>query len=334
MLGIDIGSYSVKAVSVKKSGRKATIEQVACEQLPPEMRGGGAVDLNTLRQINARLIKQLGKSHKSVALSVPTASTILRTISLDADLSDELLEGEVQIELVNFVPFPLDQIYVDYTSLGKSEKNPGQQEVFVAVSRRDVVDKVAGSVNLKSITHKEVDIEAFAIGQLIEQIKGKNYRECYGVLDIGYRTTKMTVFKEGELLFSREQQIGGQQLTETISEVNAISIEEAESLKLTSISSVPENVLTNYLDSVSEQIVLAIEFFSSTNNQDIETIYVTGGGSLVPGLTQNLSENISAMQFEPLPIGQEIKLGKKLYGLSSEAAIAMSAVAAGLSMRK
>lgn len=334
MLGIDIGSYSVKAAVVKKSGRgSATIEQIASEILPEEARGGVA-DIATLRRVVSNLIKRVGRGQNKVALSVPTSSVILKTIDVDAGLSDSMLEGEIQMNLVNFVPFPLEQVYSDFINLGRSEKNPDKDEVFVAASRRDVVDKVASAVNVKSIRKKEVEVEAFALGQVLEQIKGKNYREAYAIIDIGYQSTVISIFKNGNMLFNREQQIGGYHLTEAVAEATGVTLAEAENTKLTNFHSIPEAIINGYLDSLNEQISLALEFFSSTNEHDLETVYITGGGSALPGILDNISDELPAYVFKFLPIGQEINIGKKTNGMTPEEVKAYGAVVSGLAMRK
>ncbi|MBS9778492.1 MAG: type IV pilus assembly protein PilM [Gammaproteobacteria bacterium] len=334
MLGIDIGSYSVKAAVVKKTGRSsATIEQIAYEVLPEEFRGGNA-DTTTLQKIISSIYKKIGKGQSKVVFSVPTSSVILKTIEVDKDLNDSLLEGEVQLELVNFVPFPLDQVYSDFFSMGPSSKNPEKQEVFVAASRRNIIDKIANSISVKSVKTKEVDVEAFAIGQVLEVIKGKNYRDTYAVIDIGYQSTKISVFKAGNMLFNREQQIGGHHLTESIAEALDMSISEAEYTKKDNLNSVPSAVISNYLDSLSEQIGLGLEFFSSTNQENMETIYLTGGGSSIPGILQCLQENIPGFTYKDLPIGQDIKIGRKTNGMNPEQVKSYSAVASGLAMRK
>ncbi len=335
MFGIDIGSYSIKAAVVKKTGRgAATIEQIAYEVIPEEARSG-VVDPATIKRIVTDLIKKVGKGQDRVALSIPTSSVILKTINVDAGLTDALLEGEVQMELVNFVPFPLEQVYSDYVSLGKSSQDSNKEEVFVVASRKDLVDNLTYSVDVKSIKKKEVEVEAFALGQVLEQVKGSNYREAYAIVDIGYRSTVISIFKSGSMLFNREQQIGGYHLTEAIAEASGISISEAEKVKLNNIHSVSSTVLMAYMDALSEQIGLALEFFSSANAEErIETVYITGGGSLLPNLLENLKESLSSYKMVFLPIGQEISVGKRTNGLTAEEVRAYSAVVSGLAMRK
>jgi len=332
VLGIDIGSYSVKAATVRKSGKNAVIDQLACEILPENMRGG-SINLDTLQKIVTKLIKTAGKGQSTIALSIPTSSSILETITVDSSLSGDLLEGEVQLELVNFVPFPLDQVYTDFVSLGRVQDDITKQEVFVVVSRRDIVDKVASSVDAKAIKNKEVDIECFAIGQIIERLKGKNYQGVYGILDIGYLASNLCVFNQGSIVFNREQQIGGQHLTEAIADAGGLSISDAENSKQTAIHSISKDTINTYLSSFSEQIYLAIEFYRSTNNENqIETIYLTGGGSLVPGMVRSLNEYIPEQNFARLPMGKDIRF-KKVHGMNADYAASAATVACGLAMR-
>ncbi len=334
MFGIDIGSYSVKAAVVKKTGRGvATIEQIAYEVLPEDARGGSA-DSATMRRIVTSLIKKVGKGQDRVALSVPTSSVILKKIDVESGLNESSLEGEIQMQLVNFVPFPLDQVYADYVSLGKSSQDPEKEEIFIAASRRDVIDKLASFVDVKSIRKKEVEVEAFALGQVLEQIKGKNYREPYAIIDVGYQSTVISVFKAGNMLFNREQQIGGYHLTEAIAEAGGMSMSDAEEVKLNNVHAVSSSVLNAYFDTLNEQITMALEFFYSSNHERVEGIYLTGGGSLLSGLLESIATFQKGCSVANLPIGQEIKIGRKTNGMAQDEIMAYAAVVSGLAMRK
>lgn len=331
MLGIDIGNYSVKVAVARKSGKKAFVDKVAMHPLPAEMRGG-VVDVTTLQQITAQLYKQLKLKETKVALSISTASAILRTLTVDGDLTGDILEGEVQLELVNFVPFPLEQVYADYVSLGKSEQDDSKQDIFVAVSRRETVDKVANAIKVKTIKEKQVDIEAFCVGQVIESLHPKDGR-AYAVLDIGYRSSNFYVFKNGTMIFSREQQVGGNHLTEAIADATGVSPEKAESMKITNVNSVSSSVIESYLDLISEQVMLAYEFYGANSPELIEQTYLTGGGSKVEGLLEALTENIPERAFARLPLGERLRSQKHLQGVTAEEVPYFMTTAIGLVMR-
>ncbi len=333
MLGIDIGAYSIKAAVVKKSGKKVLVDQVVTEVLPMDKRGGG-IDVSTLQSLVSKVIKRVGKGQSRVALSIPTSSAILKTLQVDKGLSEDMLEGEIQLELVNFVPVPLDQVYIDFKRMGRSEDAPDKENVFVAASRRDFVDKMANAVTSRNIKTKEVDVEAFAIGQILEHVKGVGYQDAYAVVDMGYKTTTFCVFQRGEMIFSREQQIGGHNLTEAIAEATGAELSEAENTKHNSISSVPQGVIQGYLDSICEQLAMGLEFYGSANDTILKSIYVTGGGSLVPRLLDSLRESMPSYEFEVFPLEEKIQIGRKTNGMDVETIVATAAVATGLSMRK
>lgn len=332
MLGIDIGQYSVKVASIKRQGKRAVIDKMAIQPLPIEMRGGVA-DILTLQQIITRLVRQINSKDKVAALSVPTTSTILKKMTLDKHLSGELLEGEIQLELVDLIPFSLEQVYIDFVLLGQSKQNPDKQRVLVAVCRRDVVDKVAHSLVVPSIKEKHVDIAAFALGQLMPQLQGGRGEGVWAVLDIGYRSSNFSVFKADEMLYSREQPVGGHHLTELVADAVGLDLEAAESLKLNTPQAIDSLILDSYLDLVGEQLVLALEFFANSHADKIEHLYLTGGGSKVEGLSEMLKQRLPQQAFSLIPINKLIKLEKNTSSVPADEVGYFMATAVGLAMR-
>lgn len=328
MLGIDIGDYAIKVAVVKGGGKKIAVSKILYEVIPPESRNKDGIEAK--RKIIASLIKRAGRNEKTIALSIPTSAAILKNIDIASGLTDDELEGEIQLALINLIPFPLDQVYVDFISLGRKKDTPSMQEVLVATTRKEVVDAVAENIQAKTIREKIVDLEATAVGVLVEKIKGKNYRDAYAVIDIGYTLTSVYVFAKDELLFTREQQIGGQQLTEAIAETMGISTEEAETTKLSAFATIPDDIVENYVESFVEQIALAFELYSSTNTREPSAIYLTGGGSNVSALIPALKNSLSQQDVELLPICDSVKINDRT---DSQVVNSLSAVSIGLALR-
>lgn len=328
MLGIDIGSYAIKVAVVKGSGKKVVVSKILYEVIPPEVRDKD--DTEAKRKIIAGLIKRAGRNEKTVALSIPTSAAILKNLDVANDLSEDELEGEIQLALINLIPFPLEQVYLDFVRLGRKKDNPSMQEILVATTRKEVVDAVAENIQVKSIRDKIVDLEATAVGLLIEKIKGKNYRDAYAVIDIGYTLTSVYVFAKNELLFTREQQIGGQQLTESIAETMGISMEDAETTKLSAFGTIPDDIVENYVESFVEQIALAFELYSSTNTREPNAVYLTGGGSHVTALIPALQNSLSQQEVELLPISDSVKINDRT---DNQIVNSLSAVSIGLALR-
>lgn len=307
MLGIDIGSYSVKA-AVVSGGRRPSISQFFYSVLPEAAREGAFND--ELKSVVRDIIKKSRQSE--VVFSISSSNAIMKTLPVEKRLSGDSLEGEVQMAMINFVPFPLDQVYMDFVEMGPSEEEEGKKDVFVVAAKKDHVEKVANLANAKNVKNKIVDLDVFAYAQVLEIVKGKKYRENYGIIDIGHKSTQIFIFKEGELLYSREQQVGGQQLTDLVSEVYDLDPASAEKRKIEgdATEEFRQAVLTPYLDSLSEQVGLALELHFSSNSENVETFYVCGGGALTSGVIEALTENVPGQRFELLPLSDSVSFGK------------------------
>lgn len=332
MLGIDIGSFSIKVAVGKTSGRKVQIDKFVVEEFPDDLKGGSA-DILTTQEIIKRLIKKVAGGEKRAALAVPTSAAVTRVVSFDSGISKNDLEGEVQLSLVNIVPFPLDQVSFDFFNMGKSKKSPGSNDILIVASRNELVNTRASAIDVKQIKEKAVDVESMALARLMEGIKGNDYRETYGMIDIGYRTTRVYVFDSSGVLYSREVQIGGQHLTELLSDALDISLVEAENAKKKEeILLDNKDLIHSYFEGITEQIELALEMFESTNpSVQASEFYLTGGGSLVKGLTNEIASKIKSTSIKDLDLGSNFKIKR---GIKAGNQINSSCLALGLVMRK
>ncbi len=299
MLGIDIGNYSLKIVSVDENGQAVG---VAHKTLPENLRDGNSTPA-VLQEMISAVVEQARIKPKRVALSIPTSSTIIKTIEVDCGLPEEILEGEVQMALADFVPFPLEQIYFDFSRLGNEVAHVNKQQVFVVASRKDTVNNIASTVTLKSIRKKEIEVQAFALGKVLEKIVDNQQDKTYAIIDIGYRTSVISLFSAQRMLFSRDLPVGGQHLTESIARSENLSLDKAEEKKIYRLSSICPNVIGDYLNLLNEQIQLTLETFHVSHQAPpISSAYLTGGGSALSGLLDSFNRYFSTITFEKLPI--------------------------------
>lgn len=327
MIGIDIGRYAIKIAISKKTGVKSTISATHHAIIQPLARGKSG--LLQRQQLIAELIKNIAPKEKAIALSIPTSAAILKTISVEPRLSDEALEGEVQLALIDLIPFPLDQVYVDFFRLEK-KNTTGKQDIFIVATKKEIVDNVIANIKVKKLRQKAVDIEVAATGLLIERIKGSNYRNTYAVINIGYLSTNIYVFARNEILFSREIQIGGEHFTETIAQTMGLSLAEAEEKKLTLMDSIPDTIIENFLEVLTEQITSTFELYFTTASRSLSGIYLTGGGSLIPALVSTLKKDFPEQTVEMLPVAEAMRIGARIDARMTNA---LSSVAIGLALR-
>ncbi|PIE46259.1 MAG: hypothetical protein CSA44_00485 [Gammaproteobacteria bacterium] len=335
MLGVDIGSYAIKVAVVNKAAKGYFVDFFASLTLPSEMRGTAMINPVALRGYVSQLIQPIKKRPKSVAFSVPTSSAIFKTFEMDSDTDDELLEGEAQIQLLNVIPFTLDQVCIDFVRLPRQfNGDSSKQSVLAVACRNDMVYHRANALSDSFIKEKAVDIEAFSLGKVLSCIKGSQFYEYYAIIDIGYLSSSIQVFSDTHMMFNREIPMGGQHLTEAIVRTMAISNNEAEETKLRAFNRVPYSVVEGYFETLIEQVSLAIELLKSDHSEPISLFYITGGGANTPGLLAYFNQHLPGQTFRFLPLEHYLPFSHHLSGINRKTAAHSAAVAVGLSLRE
>lgn len=313
-LGVDLGVSSVKVIELSRSGQRFKVEAIAIEPFPE----GAIADRNPsdLDQVGA-VIKRAFKASKSrlknAATAVPTSSVITRTIPMPVEFGEEEIEANIQLDASQYIPFPLEEIHLDFQPQGTSKTDPGSQNVMLVASRQENVDlrrEVLQEAGLKTMI---VDVEAYALEnsfQLLSQSILKKQSDqksadasrlspnkqissgLNAVVDIGARITTLYILQGGKVVFTREQNFGGDQLTAAISEAYDMPKDKAELAKRS--GELPEdyqfNILEPFRQSAAEQINQALQFFFASDHYSanrynrVDSIVLVGGGALVPGI--------------------------------------------------
>ena len=290
LFGVDIGQYAIKIARVKSTGKGFTATHLGYEIIPDEVRMNR--DKATLAKIIVTAIKKHKMSKGQPVIHVSAGDTILRRLELDHALRGPDLEGAVELDLSDSLPFPLDQVYLDY-----DEKPDAEGKRLAVAGRRDVIDAktdlLAGLG--KNYAPVQVDVDAFAFARALESL-GLLGSSPVMLVDIGFSRSRFYVFKGSELIYNREQQVGGNHVNEIIRDVFDIDAAQAETRKLTqSFGEEYHNlVLVPYVNMFAEQMSLALDFYEANNtgSHDIQKIYLTGGGAVLKDFLSLLRESI------------------------------------------
>jgi type IV pilus assembly protein PilM len=277
---------------------------------------------------------------KNVALALPTAAVITKKIIVPAGLRDEELEVQVETEANQYIPFALEEVNLDFQVVGPSPSGPEEVEVLIAASRKEKVEDrvaVAEASGLKAIV---MDVESYAIQSSFELIQqqfpdnGKD--QNIALVDLGANVMNITVLRNEQTVYTREQAFGGSQLTQDIMRVYGMSLEEAEAAKRS--GGLPENyeaeVLRPFMENAALEIQRAVQFFfTSTQYTSVEHVLLTGGSAVIPGLDEMVQSRtqinaLVANPFASMAISPRVSLKK----LVADAPSLM--VACGLAMRR
>lgn len=137
LIGVDISSSSVKMVELGLVGRNYSLERYAIQVLPKDaVSDGNIANMDAVSEAIRRAWQQLGSRVKHVALALPAASVITKKILAPAGLSERELEGQVETEANQYIPFPLEEVNLDFQVLGPNANSPTENDVLIAAAKK------------------------------------------------------------------------------------------------------------------------------------------------------------------------------------------------------
>jgi len=298
LLGVDISATAIKLLELTKTGNTYRVESYAAEALPVNsVVDKNIAEIEPVGEIVAKAVKKSGTKLKTAAAAVAGSSVITKVIEMSADISDADMGSQIQVEADQYIPFPLEEVAMDYEVLGAVEDNPDRVNVMLAASRVENVDNRIAALELGGLLAKVIDIEAFALENavklIVEQQLGGGEGQIIAVADIGSSVTTFSIFENLKIVYSREQQFGGAQLTEEIQRRYGLSYEEAGLAKKQ--GGLPENytpeVLDPFKENMSQQISRAEQFFfSSSQITQIDHLILAGGCASIEGIAEVIQE--------------------------------------------
>ena len=324
MLGLDISSSSVKLVELSRDkGGNLVLDRCAIEPLERGWITDGNIEkFDEVAEAVRRLVKKSGTKTKNVAMALPPSAVITKKIILPGGLSDMELELQVETEANQYIPFPLDEVSLDFCVIGPSSASAGDLDVLIAASRREKVQDIQGLAEAAGLKPVIIDVESFAsrlaTGRLIETLPNKGAGTIVALFEVGAMTTSMQVIRDDEVLYDRDQAFGGAQLTQLIVRQYGFSLEEAETKKRS--GELPDDyessVLKPFVESMVQEIGRALQFFfTSTPHNKVDYILLAGGSAALPGLTAAVQQHTTFVcnllnPFEGMEMGSGVRLKK------------------------
>ncbi len=295
LFGLDISSSSVKMLEIVDGGKGGfRVERYAIEPLARDAVVDGNINnLEALIDAVKRGHKRLGTRTKHVAMAVPTGAVITKKIVVSAALREAELEVQVEAEANQYIPFALEEVNLDFQILGPSPTSPDEQEVLIAATRKEKVEDrvaVAESAGLKPLV---MDVESFAqqtaLALVVQALPGGGKDQNIAVVDVGANVMNVTVLRNDQSVYTREQAFGGNQLTQEIVSRYGMSPEEAENAKRS--GGLPDDfeaeVLRPFMENLSTEVQRALQFFfTSTQYHSVDHILLAGGSAVIPGLDE------------------------------------------------
>ena len=342
LIGIDISSTSVKLLEIGKNGNRYRVESYGVEPLPPNAVVEKNInDAEAVGEVIKRVVAKSRTSVRQAAVAVAGSAVITKTIQMTADLSDQELESQITVEADQYIPYPLDEVSIDFEVQGPSEQNPDQVDVLLAACRKENVELREDSLEIGGLEAKIVDVEAYAMERAFELIESQLDADVdagertVAVVDVGATMTTLSVLTDGKTIYTREQLFGGKQLTEEIQRRYGLSQEEAGLAKKQ--GGLPDDydmeVLEPFKEAVVQQVARSLQFFfSSSQYNEVDVVVLAGGAASTSGIADMVQEKVGTKTIIANPF-TDMALNSRVNAsaLSNDAPSLM--IACGLAMR-
>lgn len=286
VIGLDIGSSSVKLVELREGRNGFKLQNLAISPLPPEAIVDGAVmDSVTIIDTIRDLVTTVTKT-KDVVTSVSGHSVIVKKITLPL-MTESELEESIQWEAERHIPFDINDVNIDFQILGYGSENPDLMDVILVAAKKDMINDYVSVIMESGLNPVIVDIDSFAVENMLAINYDIDKEDTVAIANIGATVTNINILKNNISGFTRDVFKGGDQITEEIQRQLHIDYEEAEKIKVgKEVDSATQSVVQNVLKTASESLAIEIgntlEFFQSTSTyQKISKLFLSGGGAKI-----------------------------------------------------
>lgn len=305
VVGLDIGSHAVKVCQLKRSSNGYTIATLGSTVLPE-----GAVDDGTLNdpeavsQAIAGLFSNLKIKNRTVGFSISGYSVIVKKVNL-AVMDGDKLEEHIMAEAEQYIPFDIDDVYLDFQDLKTNIKDGDRTDVMLVAAKKEIVDDYLEMLQAINLNPVLVDVDGFALENSYEHNYGA--KENVGLVDIGAAKMNINIISQGISVVARDIIVGSRQLTEQIMNAFDIEFEEAEAMKLGLASSEgKQKEVEEIFSTICTQWVLEIKkaidlYHANHPDQPLHRLILSGGGAKVKGLLDFLAREteIAVELFNP-----------------------------------
>jgi len=289
VLGLDIGSYGIKAVELNTSGAQPVVTNFGYEEV-----GAGGTEA-TIRALST-LVERCRFRASRVVSSVSGRNVIVRYVNV-REMSDEDLKRSMQYEADKYIPFSTTEVVIDCQRLAGVEPATGEMKVLLVAVKRNVIEEHLDILKSAGLYPSIIDVDSFALGNAFnlcfaEEIKKEEKPKVRALVDIGATKTNINILWRLESRFTREVYVAGNDFTEAIARRLAVDPFEVERLKKEPGERESEirEAIGSILDDLQSEIQLSFDFYENEFEQEVDEIFLSGGSSVVPGVLESFSQ--------------------------------------------
>jgi type IV pilus assembly protein PilM len=298
VVGIDIGSSSIKVVELEERDGVVTLTTYGELQLGPYSDGGFIGQAATLsssveQQALVDILREAAVKAKRAVLAIPLSSSFVTTMSLEAE-KEEDLSSRVRIDARKYIPVPISDVTLDWAEIAvKNDNVSNSRDVLLAAIQNDALKRFLSLMQAVELPGPPTEIECFSTIRAAFEAE----RPSTAIIDIGASVSKLYITEQGLLSRMHRVPTGGIKVTKRMVEERQLSFDVAESLKRTVIQSeadygwVQKVTYFSYSRAIKE-FRQVIDEYQSRSGFVVTDVLLTGGGSVGFGLDTMISQEL------------------------------------------
>ena len=342
VVGLDIGSSSVKLVRLRQASGSWELVAFSIGQLPPDaIVEGRVMNFTSVIERIREMVRETGVNGADCAIAIAGSSVIIKKLSLP-EMTRAELDESIMWEAEQYIPFDIKDVNVDAQILNP-RAGQGQMDVLMVAAKKDVVTEyvsVAVEAGLRPVV---VDVAMFCALNMFEVNYSVAADQTFACLNVGANSINVGVLSGGMVAFTRDIGMGGSLLTAEIQKHFNVSYEEAEAFKTGAESSISSSTIAREVAKISErvsdtmvtEVQRSLDFFVATSiKSDMSRIYLTGGSAQLPALIRALERRME-VPVELVNPFRNVAVDAKKFDIDLlQRAAPVAGVAVGLALRK
>lgn len=321
LVGVDIGSSYVKLLGLSRQSKGYRVESYAVTHIPD----GAVIDNNVqdvpvVAEAIGRALKVSNHKGKPAITSVPASGVITKELEFSNSFTEDELEDQIHVEADQYIPYPLDEVAIDFQILGPVEADQNLNEVILVACRQDSVQSREDSLNGAGLECDIIDVDTFALERVFELLSAVHDLDdkTVGLVDMGSSSMSLYVLEEGKITYNREQVFGGNDLSLSISQTSDMSLDEVEQAKKS--GSLPEDIQQSYVEpfkqTAAQQISRALQFYySSGTHSELDVLLLSGGTAALGDISETVEQELGiktevADPFSGMNFGSKVNKNK------------------------
>ncbi len=281
ILGLDIGSSSVKAVELTKAGPEDLV-----------ISGIGKAEIESpemTRDVISQVLKESGIRSKKTVTAVSGRSVIIRNVPM-MPIPDEELKQAVTYEADKYIPFDVDEVILDCQRMDEApDPASGQVKVLLVAVKKTLIEEHVALLESVGLTPLVIDVDVFALGNAFElrnSLLGSDDQQVRALVDIGASKTSINIMRGNSSFFTREIYVAGNDITDAVAKRFGEDPKDVDRMKKDpggALESMQDAILP-VLEDIGSEIRLSFDYFENQFGQEVAEVYISGGTVLFPGM--------------------------------------------------